>query len=189
MAILLSEEETWDKPLTFMVHSSMYLILPIKQNQINLQKRSDMKKIIFFSAIILVAMATIIIACNKDVEGRTDEILALKPANIDLNAGAWKPVLLTGPTEFAVAAPDATTTPDYIAQVNETLAFDGRDQLKAHYLAKSGFKLSLLRLKAYQQVKAYAETMAGGAGAAGGVPGRDGGTFGACLSVLSGAHI
>ena len=31
----------------------------------------------------------------------------------------WKPILLTGPTEFPVAAPAATNTPDYIAQINE----------------------------------------------------------------------
>jgi type II secretory pathway component PulK len=43
----------------------------------------------------------------------------------------------------------------YIAQVNQRMAYDGLDQLKALYLAKSGFKLSLLRLKGYQQVKAF----------------------------------
>jgi general secretion pathway protein K len=42
----------------------------------------------------------------------------------------------------------------YIAQVNQQMAYDGLDQIKATYLAKSGFKLSLLRLKIYQQVKA-----------------------------------
>lgn len=57
--------------------------------------------------------------CKKEVEGRTDNTRALQPANIDANAGTWKPVLLTGPTEFAVAAPIATNTPEYIAQLNE----------------------------------------------------------------------
>jgi hypothetical protein len=78
-----------------------------------------MKRIIFFSTIILAATIIFIVACNKDIEGRTDNTAALNPANVDLNAGAWKPVLLTGPTEFAVVAPTATTTPDYIAQINE----------------------------------------------------------------------
>jgi hypothetical protein len=41
----------------------------------------------------------------------------------------------------------------YITQINQKIAFDALDQVKVHYLAKSGFKLSLLRLKAYQQVK------------------------------------
>src|SRR4030095_7363490 len=35
----------------------------------------------------------------------------------------WKPILLTGPTEFAVAAPVATNTPEFIAQVNEVKAW------------------------------------------------------------------
>src|SRR5687767_2159212 len=78
-----------------------------------------MKRIFPFFILAITTLATAIIACNKDVDGRTDNIAALKPANIDLNAGTWKPVLLTGPTEFAVAAPSATTTPDYIAQINE----------------------------------------------------------------------
>ncbi len=42
----------------------------------------------------------------------------------------------------------------YIAQINQRMAYDSLDQVKAHYLAKSGFKLSLLRLKAYAQIKA-----------------------------------
>jgi len=41
----------------------------------------------------------------------------------------------------------------YIAQVNSKMAFNSIDQVKAHALAKSGIKLSLLRLKAYQTLK------------------------------------
>ena len=76
-----------------------------------------MKKIFF--CLYIFATAMFVVSCNKNIEGRTDDTHALQPANIDLNAGAWRPVLLTGPTEFPVAAPIATTTPDYIAQVNE----------------------------------------------------------------------
>lgn len=47
----------------------------------------------------------------------------------------------------------------YIAQVNQKMAFDGLDQVRAHYLAKSGLKLSLLRLKAYQNVKGYVQSL------------------------------
>jgi general secretion pathway protein K len=49
----------------------------------------------------------------------------------------------------------------YIAQINQRMAFDSLDQIKAHYLAKSGLKISLLRLKAYQQVKSM---LGGGSG-------------------------
>jgi len=78
-----------------------------------------MKRILISTSFAMAIGALILVACNKDVEGRTDDIPALAPANIDLNAGTWKPILLTGPTEFTVPAPIATTTPDYIAQVNE----------------------------------------------------------------------
>lgn len=78
-----------------------------------------MRKIFITSVTILAATLTVMIACNKDVEGRTDDIPALNPTDIDADAGTWLPVLLSSPSEFAVPAPGATTTPDYIAQVNE----------------------------------------------------------------------
>ena len=54
----------------------------------------------------------------------------------------------------------------YISKVNQMIAYGGLDQLSAHYTAKSGFKLSLLRLKAYQQVKTLINAAsAAGAGA------------------------
>lgn len=63
--------------------------------------------------------AILINACNKDLVERNHWFPALQPTSIDINAGTWKPILLTGPTEFAVPAPGAATSPDYIAQVNE----------------------------------------------------------------------
>ncbi|MBC7886599.1 MAG: phosphatase PAP2 family protein [Ferruginibacter sp.] len=82
-----------------------------------------MKKTIILTGLFIAAIAIIFVGCSKDIVGRTDNTPALSPANIDLNAGTWKPVLLTGPTEFTVAAPIATNTPDYIAQVNEIKSF------------------------------------------------------------------
>jgi len=78
-----------------------------------------MKKIIVFSSALLAAAVLLVVSCSKSITERTAGIAALNPSNIDLNAGTWKPVLLTGPTEFPVAAPIATGTPEYIAQVNE----------------------------------------------------------------------
>jgi PAP2 superfamily protein len=77
-----------------------------------------MKKILY-SLILLLVIGATLTYCSKEIEGRTDNAPALNPAKTDANAGTWKTILLTGPTEFAVAAPIATTTPDYIAQVNE----------------------------------------------------------------------
>ncbi|MDB5205482.1 MAG: phosphatase family protein [Flavisolibacter sp.] len=78
-----------------------------------------MKKIFIATSYILVSFVLFIVSCSKGITERTEDIAALNPTNIDLNAGTWKPVLLTGPTEFPVAAPIATTSPDYIAQLAE----------------------------------------------------------------------
>lgn len=77
-------------------------------------------KQLLLSIYTLIAVGCVLVtSCNKDVEGRTDNTAALAPANLDIDAGNWKPVLLSSASEFAVPAPSATTTPDYIAQVNE----------------------------------------------------------------------
>lgn len=77
-----------------------------------------MKKLIYISSLLLVT-ALIFVACSKSIEGATDSIAPLAPEKTDIDAGSWKPVLLSSATEFTVAAPAATTTPDYIAQLNE----------------------------------------------------------------------
>ena len=78
-----------------------------------------MKKIILSSLSGLAVVTMVIVACSKNITGRTDNLAALAPADIDMNAGNWKPVLLTAPTDVEVAAPAATNTPDYVAQINE----------------------------------------------------------------------
>lgn len=78
-----------------------------------------MKKIFNLLSYAMAALFVFALSCSKGITGRTDDLPALNPANIDINAGTWKPVLLSAPTEFAVAAPIATNTPDYIAQINE----------------------------------------------------------------------
>lgn len=49
----------------------------------------------------------------------------------------------------------------YVAQVNTRATVDSSDQLKAHYLAKTGFKLSLLRLRAFKELKAFGKEGSG----------------------------
>lgn len=58
-------------------------------------------------------------SCSKEQTDTSLEFPTLNPASQDLNAGTWRPILLTGPTEFTVPAPIATTSPDYVAQINE----------------------------------------------------------------------
>jgi len=78
-----------------------------------------MKKIIISSIAGLAVVAMIIAACSKNITGQTDNLAPLSPADMDINAGNWKPVLLAAPTDVEVAVPAATNTPDYVAQINE----------------------------------------------------------------------
>src|SRR6187549_3608941 len=82
---------------------------------LTIQKNNNMKKI--FIPIIL--FTVLVNSCSKDIVENNLEFPALQPKSTDINAGIWKPILLTSPTEFPVAAPIAVTTPDYIAQINE----------------------------------------------------------------------
>ena len=78
-----------------------------------------MRKIFLPSLLAIIAIPVAFNACSKNVVERTEDIAALNPKKIDIDAGMWKPVLLTGPTEFTVPAPISTNSPEYIAQVNE----------------------------------------------------------------------
>lgn len=78
-----------------------------------------MKKIILLSACLVSLSVVLLVACNKDPESRTDHIKPLTPADPDMDAGTWKPVLLVTPDEFPLAAPLLTTSPDYVLQLSE----------------------------------------------------------------------
>jgi membrane-associated phospholipid phosphatase len=78
-----------------------------------------MKKL-FTYIIIIAAVAT---SCKKEIEQQNEMYPALNPTRPDANAGTWKPILLTAANEFACAAPIATTSPDYIVQLNEVKSF------------------------------------------------------------------
>ncbi|MEP6682676.1 MAG: phosphatase PAP2 family protein [Parafilimonas sp.] len=72
---------------------------------------------IFFITITLGAL--FYASCSKHIENRTDNIPALNPVSEDLNAGEWKPVLLSKPDSFLVAAPPLTNSSAYLADLNE----------------------------------------------------------------------
>ncbi len=82
-----------------------------------------MKKFFLFSSCSLIAAALIVLSCSKSITERTENLDALNPTNADVNAGTWKPVLLSSASEFAVAAPVATNNPDYVAQLAEIKSF------------------------------------------------------------------
>lgn len=79
-----------------------------------------MKKIFI---LLIITAAILLNSCSKDITERNEEFPALQPASLEPNAGTWRPILLTGPTEFSVPAPIATTSPDYVIQVNEIKSF------------------------------------------------------------------
>jgi len=53
----------------------------------------------------------------------------------------------------------------YTAQINQKLAYDQLDQVKAQSLAKSGLKLALLRIRAYSELKKTISSVAKSVGA------------------------
>ncbi|MDQ2862462.1 MAG: PA-phosphatase, partial [Bacteroidota bacterium] len=73
----------------------------------------------FFCCLTLMCSTAFLHSCSKNISDRTDNIPALMPVNLDLNAGTWKTVLLKRPDTFAVIVPAATNSPAYIAEVNE----------------------------------------------------------------------
>lgn len=78
-----------------------------------------MKKLFSASVLIITGSVLFFLSCSKSITERTANAPALSPSNLDTNAGAWKTVLLTAPTDVAVPAPIATNTPEYVAQINE----------------------------------------------------------------------
>ncbi len=77
-----------------------------------------MKKVPLFY-LLLISATVILISCSKGIIERTDNIPALIPSNIDINAGTWKTILLKRPDTFFVNVPAATNSSAYIAELNE----------------------------------------------------------------------
>ena len=72
--------------------------------------------------LVIVAAIIFLGSCKKAITDRTTLYPALAPANIDINADAWKPVLVKDPTVFNVAAPDETTSTAYTTDIAEIKA-------------------------------------------------------------------
>nr|MBC7612399.1 phosphatase PAP2 family protein [Pseudopedobacter sp.] len=75
-----------------------------------------MKKLNTITYLLLLLMA---ISCKKDIVDQTEGLAALKPASTDINAGDWKPILLSSSSEISVSTPLSTSNPLYIAELNE----------------------------------------------------------------------
>ena len=61
--------------------------------------------------------AAFIASCDKSV-GPFEVLPPLEPSSMELTAGQWRMILLTGPTQIAVAAPAAVPSPAYIAELD-----------------------------------------------------------------------
>ena len=81
-----------------------------------------MKKIFIYS-LFFVAIAMLNTSCSKEITEQNETYELLNPTKPDANAGTWKPILLITSNEFACAAPIATTSPDYVLQLNEIKSF------------------------------------------------------------------
>jgi len=82
-----------------------------------------MKRHFYLIVIVLAAMSMVLWSCNKNIIDHTTQYPSLNPSNLDLNADAWKPVLLTGFSDLSVSPPDAVTSPAYQADLNEIKAY------------------------------------------------------------------
>ena len=64
----------------------------------------------------IVGLALIVPGCNKSIPS-SEPLSPLTPIGADANAGNWKMILLSGPTQIAVAAPAAANDPTYQAEL------------------------------------------------------------------------
>lgn len=71
----------------------------------------------------LAIIASVLVSCSKSIEEQNLFYPMINPTRPDGNAGTWKPILLTSAGEFACPAPIATTSPDYIIQLNEIKSY------------------------------------------------------------------
>lgn len=99
-------------------------------------------KIISYILLSVFVSTVVYTSCTKAVEGRTDNLPALNPVSEDLNAGSWKPILLSRPDSFAVLAPPLTNSPAYLADLNEIKGYQqnlsGDDMSNIHYWGAGG---------------------------------------------------
>ena len=65
---------------------------------------------------VFVSIATFFVSCSKSIPS-TEPLASLTPTAADANAGTWKMIALTGPTQITVTAPVATTNPTYQAEL------------------------------------------------------------------------
>ena len=76
-----------------------------------------MKSFKTYIALSTLAILSVVVGCNKDVDSMSEGLTPLNPANIDANAGSWKLIVLTNPGQIALAPPAAVTSPAYLSEI------------------------------------------------------------------------
>ena len=76
-------------------------------------------RIRFVRCFTFIVLSLMVAACSKQVDSPTDNAPALNPVKTDGDAGSWKPILLANVTDIVLSSPIATSSPDYIIQLNE----------------------------------------------------------------------
>jgi hypothetical protein len=77
---------------------------------------------IFYKSLLLL-LILINSSCTEQITETTDSFLALDPINSDVNAGTWKPFLLTSADEFSLDTPAATTSATFLREINEIKSY------------------------------------------------------------------
>ena len=92
--------------------------------------------------IITITCCVIYSSCTKEIHGTTDNLPALQPASLDIDAGVWKSILLPRPDTFSVIAPPLTNSPAYIADLNEIKGYQqnlsGDQKVRISYWGAGG---------------------------------------------------
>lgn len=70
----------------------------------------------FLSIAVFFVLALACSSCSKDISS-TEILPPVTPANADANAGSWKMIVLTGPTQVPVTAPSPTSDPGYQSEL------------------------------------------------------------------------
>jgi len=94
------------------------------------------KNVLLFIVTGLITGSAIFSSCSKTIVEENMQYPMINPTRVDANAGTWRPILLTTANEFACPAPIATTSPDYIIQLNEIKSFQGEITTEEKNLVK-----------------------------------------------------
>lgn len=72
---------------------------------------------------LLILLLTLNYSCSDELSERNEQFPQLNPANTDELAGTWKTFLLTGPDEFSLDPPIATTSAAFTREINEIKSY------------------------------------------------------------------